>query len=121
MMKLILLSGGKNVPWTNARREIITKLMGVDLFPTGNQVVKPTPLGQVVHRTVGTQTGTDESLEPVNNHSTMQTIPPKPENNQSTTYVVPRGKKIDRLQNLQSPIGSSFCVMQKETTSTLKL
>ena len=92
MMKLILLSGGKNVPWTNARREITTKLMSVDLFPTGNQVVKPTPLRQVVHKTKCTQTGTDESLEPVNNHSTLQTIPPKPENNQST-YVVPRGKK----------------------------
>ena len=102
MMKLILLSGGKNVLWTNARREIITKLMGVDLFPTGNQVVKPTPLRQVVHRTVGIQIGTDESLEPANNHSTMQTIPPKPENNQSTTYVVPRGKRIVRLQ--KSPI-----------------
>ena len=98
MMKLILLSGGKNVPWTNARREIITKLMSEDLFPTGNQVVKPTPLRQVVHRTIGTQTGTDESLEPVNNQSTMQTIPPKPENNQSTTYVVPRGKRVVRLQ-----------------------
>ena len=49
-MKLILLSGGENVPWTNARRELITKLMGVDMFPTGNQVVKPTPL-----ETSGTQ------------------------------------------------------------------
>ena len=101
-MKLILLSGGKNVPWTNARREILTKLMGEDLFPTGNQMVKPTPLRQVVHRTIGTQTGTDESLEPVNNQSAMQTIPPKPENNQSKTYVVPRGKRVVRLQ--KSPI-----------------
>ena len=101
-MKLILLSGGENVPWANARREIITKLMGLDLFPTGNQVVKPTPLRHVVHRTIGTQTGTDESLEPLNNHSTMQTIPPKPKNNQSITYVVPRGKRVVRLQ--KSPI-----------------
>ena len=98
MMKLIMLSGGKNVPWTNARREHITKLMGVDLFHTGNQVVKPTPLRQVVHRSIGTQTGTDESVEPVINHSPMQTIPPKLENNQSTTYVVPRGKRVVRLQ-----------------------
>ena len=101
-MKLLLLSGGKNVPWTNARRESVTKLMGEDLFPTRNQVVKPTPLRQVVHRTIGTQNETDESLEPVNNQSTMQTIPPKPENNQSTTYVVPRGKRVVRLQ--KSPI-----------------
>ena len=102
MMKLILLSGGKIVLWTNARREIKTKLKGEDMFPTGNQVVKPIPLRQVVHRKIGTQTGTDESLGPVNNQSTKQTIPPKPENNQSTTYVVPRGKRIVRLQ--KSPI-----------------
>ena len=103
MMKLILLSGVKNVPWKNARREIITKLMGVDLSPTGNQVVKSTPLRQVVHRTVGTQTGTDDSLEPVNNHSTMQTIPPKPENNQSVYDLRSYAReKIVRLQ--KSPI-----------------
>ena len=102
MMKFILLSGGKNVPWTNARREIINKLMGEDLFSTGSQVVKPTPLKQVVHRTIGTQTGTYESLEPVNNQCAMQTIPSNPENNQSTTYVVPRGKRVVRLQ--KSPI-----------------
>ena len=88
-MKLILLSGGKNIPWRNARKEIITKFMGVDLFPTGNQVDNPTPLRQVVYRTIGTQTETDESLEPVNNHFTVQTIPPTPENNQTTTYEVP--------------------------------
>ena len=119
MMKLILLSGGKNIPWTNARREIITNLMGEDLFPTGNQVVKPTPLRQVVNRTIGTQTGTDE---PVNNHFTMQTIPPKPENDQSTTYVVPRGKRVVRLQ--KSPIAYWKFVLRhakrkKISTSTL--
>ena len=53
----------ENIPWINARREIVTKLMGVDMFPTGNQVVKPTPRRQVVNRTIGTQTGTDESLD----------------------------------------------------------
>ena len=120
MMKLTLLGCGKNVPWTNARREIMTKLMGVDLFPTGNQVVKPTPLRQVVHRTIGTQTGTDDSLELVINHSTMQTIPPKPENNHSMTPLH-EGKEYLDSKNLQSPIGSSFCVMQKETTSTSTL
>ena len=76
--------------------------MGVDLFPTGNQVVKPTTLRQGVHRTIGTPTGTDESLEPVNNHSTMQTNPPKPENNQSTTYVVPRGKRVIKTPKISN-------------------
>ena len=33
-MKLIVLSGEKNLPGTNARRELIIELMGVDLFPT---------------------------------------------------------------------------------------
>ena len=88
---------GKNIPRTNARKEITTKLIGLNLFPTGNQVVKPTP--QEVHRIIGTQTGTDESLEPVNNRFTMQTIAPKAGNNQSTTYVVPRGKRVVRIQN----------------------
>ena len=63
-MKLIVLSGGKNLPWTNARRELIIELMGVDLFPTCNQEVKSTLLKQVAHRTTGTQTETDESIEP---------------------------------------------------------
>ena len=55
----------ENIPWINARREIVTKLMGVDMFPTGNQVVKPTPRRQVVNRTIGTQTAEslDESLQ----------------------------------------------------------
>ena len=49
-MKLIVLSGGKSLPWTNARRELIIELMGVDLFQTYNQEVKSTPLKQVAHR-----------------------------------------------------------------------
>ena len=74
-MKLIVLSGGKNLPWTNARRELIIELMGVDLFPTCNQEVKSTLLKQVAHRTTGTQTETDESIEPGNKLATTSIVP----------------------------------------------
>ena len=74
-MKLIVLSGGKNLPWTNARRELIIELMGVDLFPTCNQEVKSTPLKQVAHRKTGTQTEADESTDPGNKHATTSIVP----------------------------------------------
>ena len=64
-MKLNVLSGGKNLPWTNARRAFPT-----DLFPTCNQEVKATLLKQVVHGTTGTQTEADESNEPGNKQAT---------------------------------------------------
>ena len=49
------------------------ELMGVDLFHTGNELVKSTPLKQVVHRSIGTQTETDESPK----HSITQKFPPE--------------------------------------------
>ena len=66
-MKLMVLRGVRNIPWTNAQRELIIELLGLDLYPTCNQEVKSTPLKDVVHRTVGTQTRADESLDPETN------------------------------------------------------
>ena len=74
-MILIVLSGGKNLPWTNARRELIIDLLGVDMFPTCSQEVISTPLKQVAHRTTGTQTEADQSTEPGNNYATTSIVP----------------------------------------------
>ena len=73
-MKLIVLSGGKNLPWTNARGELIIELMGVDSFATCNQEVKSTRLKQQAHKTTGTQTEADESTEPRNKHATTNIV-----------------------------------------------